>query len=678
MMKNFRGKFGPGALVLAALLAVGSGEAQTLPNGWKIHAAGTQIAVDTFPMSAVGTPDGKYLLVMNGGLKPPGISVIDLASAKELGRTPVPDAWLGLTMTRAGDKLYVGGGSRAAVFEFSFSNGVLTAGRTFPIAAAKDRTAQDFAGDVKLAPDGHLLYVANLYRDMVVVMNPQSGLILSRIKTGRRPYRILFHPSGKTMYVSSWADGTIGQYDVNSGERLANVRVAPHPADMLWVDGALPAGAQAGGDGQAEVKARMFVPGANTNSLYVLGASDTGDLTKLETINLSLTPRQPLGMTPSAVGMSADRQLVYVACSDANAVAVIDITGERNLVKGFVPSGAYPTVVMGLANGRLAVLNGHSNSVQLIDAPDDGALIRYTADVMANSPYRDEALDGMEAPAGSPVRPGGPIKHVVYVVRDGGIPAGATPNRDKLANDFVMLNHFPAPAGTNAEGVNWATAAIAADYTVRLVQNSAAGRRQSYDYEGQDPANLPPAGYLWTAASQAGLNVRNYGFQTHNLGKATADGEQVDRVYDPALSASTDMEYRGPDAAYPDTERAKEFANELKEYGESGELPQLLLVRIGNDDQALEIIADAVTKNRFWNETAMFVVDASGVADSQTATAFVMSPLAKHGTGDAGVYNEMSVLRTVEVILGLRPMTMFDAAATPLFGVFANTPVSGR
>src|ERR1019366_7846062 len=105
MMKNFRGKFGPGALVLAALLAVGSGEAQTLPNGWKIHPAGTQIAVDTFPMSAVGTPDGKYLLVMNGGLKPPGISVIDLASEKELGRTPVPDAWLGLTMSRVGDKL---------------------------------------------------------------------------------------------------------------------------------------------------------------------------------------------------------------------------------------------------------------------------------------------------------------------------------------------------------------------------------------------------------------------------------------------------------------------------------------------------------------------------------------------------------------------------------------------
>ena len=575
-----------------------------------------QIPVDTFPMASVVSPDNKYLLVMTAGSHPPGISVIDLASARELSRTPVADAWLGLVMTKAGDKVYVGGGSRAAVFEFTFAGGVLTAGRTFPVVAEKDRTPQDFVGDVRLSPDGRLLYAANVHRDTVVSMNPQSGLVISRIKTGRRPYRILFHPAGKTFYVSSWADGAIGQYDVNSGDRLANFRVAPHPTDMVWAD------------------ERVFVAGANTNNVYVMGASESGDLTKIETINLAFTARQPLGTTPSALALSADKKLLYVACSDANAVAVIDVaTGERSLVKGFVPTGLYPTAVTTLADGRLVVLNGHGGSVQLVGAPDDEKLIAYTNEVLAKSPYSDDKLDAV-APDGSPVRAGGPIKHVVYVV-----------------------------ASNKAEGVNWATAAISPDYTERLSQNSEAGRRRVYDYEGQDPANSPPAGYLWNAAAQAGIKIRNYGFQVHNREKATAEGEQVDRVYDSALAASTDMEYRGPDPAYPDAERAKEFADEVKDYGELGDMPQLLLLRIGDDAQALRTVVDAVLKSRFWNETAIFVVDARSNAQ-------VISPWGNRD--DAAVYGRMPMLRTVEVILGLRPMTTFDAAATPLYGAFTN------
>ena len=108
----------------------------------------------------------------------------------------------------------------------------IQAGR-FLIAAAKEiEPAGLRRSDVRFAPDGHLLYVADVFRDLVVVMNPQSGVILSKIKTGRRPFRILFHPSGKTMYVSSWADGSIGQYDVNSGERADEY---PGCAASRWI-----------------------------------------------------------------------------------------------------------------------------------------------------------------------------------------------------------------------------------------------------------------------------------------------------------------------------------------------------------------------------------------------------------------------------------------------------------
>ena len=65
-------------------------------------------------------------------------------------------------------------------------------------------------GDVALSPDGRLIYAADLYHDSVVVINPQSGMMIGRIKTGRRPYRILFHPDGKSLFVTSWADGYAG------------------------------------------------------------------------------------------------------------------------------------------------------------------------------------------------------------------------------------------------------------------------------------------------------------------------------------------------------------------------------------------------------------------------------------------------------------------------------------
>src|SRR5580658_5863643 len=125
-----------------------------LSSGWRIKAAGTQIPVDTFPMAAAVTPDKKFLLVLNGGYNPPSISVIDIATNKAVGRAAVPDGWLGLTIAKAGGKVYVGGGARAAIYEFSLANGVLTPSRMFPIVVTKDRKAEDFIGDVQLAPDG--------------------------------------------------------------------------------------------------------------------------------------------------------------------------------------------------------------------------------------------------------------------------------------------------------------------------------------------------------------------------------------------------------------------------------------------------------------------------------------------------------------------------------------------
>ena len=715
-----------------------------LSSGWRIKPAGTLIPVDTFPMATAITPDKKFLLVLNGGYNPPTVSVIDIASAKELSRTNVPDGWLGLTLNKAGDRVYVGGGSRAAVYEFTLTGGVLKPSRLFPVVADKDRKPEDFIGDVRLSPDDHLLYAADLYRDSVVVINTQSGLPISRMKTGRRPYRILFHPSGKTLYVSSWADGSVGQYDAATGNQLATLRLAPHTTDMVWLSGEV--------EDHPGLKGRLFVSASNTNNVYALGASETGELSRLETINLALTPLQPLGMTPSGLGVTPDGKRLFVACADANTAAVVDITGARSSVIGFVPTGWYPTAAFSLPDGRMGVLNGkgagsypnpkgpnpmkvpefshegirsdqyvahiQTGTVQFVDPPDAAKLQAYTQETIANTPYSDAKAADPGITANNPVRSNGPIKHVIYIVKEnrtydqvlGDMKQGngdpslvlfgekATPNLHKIAREFVLLDNFYVNSDVSADGHNWAMAAIAPDYTQRMWPNSYARRRRKSDYEGQEPANTPPAGYLWTNASQAGITLRNYGYFADNLPKADADGTQLEGVHDPVLARVTDPKYRGWDLDYPDVERAKAFIEDLHDFEKAGSMPQLLIMRMGNDhtsgttagkiaplsaaadnDQGAGMLVEAVSKSRFWNETAIFIIeddaqDGPDHVDSHRSPAWVISPWVRRGTVNSTMYNQTSVLRTLEIMLGMRPMTTYDAGARPMFSVFGEQP----
>ena len=518
-----------------------------LNSGWKLDPAGKQ-------MPARHLPDGHRAFA---GRKVPARAEWRLPSAQHqrdryrLGdggeparRCRTPGS--GLAFTPNGDRVYVGGGSKASVFEFTFANGTLQPGRTFEVVPAAQRTARDFIGDVTLSPDGRLLYAADLYHDSLVVINPQSGMVIQRVKTGRRPYRILFHPDGKSFFVTHWADGTLGHYDAMDGSLLATVRIGAHPTDMVWRDGR-PRGR---GPGRARPsKARLFVAAANTNNVYAVGVTESKTLNVIESINVSMTPRQPLGMTPSALALSPDKKRLFVACSDANAAAVVDVTMERSRVEGFIPAGWYPTAVRVLPSGTLVVLNGkglallsesgraesfeasggssqraghparlcglHADRHRLVDRAvhvrSTGGLDQGRAGQFA-LPRCQARRDHRSCPP--------QIQHVIYIVREnrtydqvlGDMKEGngdpslvlfgekVTPNPHKLAREFVLLDNFYVNADVSADGHNWSTAAIAPDYVQKLWPNQYAGRRKLYDFEEQDPTSLPPAGYLWTNA----------------------------------------------------------------------------------------------------------------------------------------------------------------------------------
>ena len=193
--------------------------------------------------------------------------------------------------------------------------------------------------------------------------------------------------------------------------------------------------------------------------------------------------------------------------------------------------------------------------------------------------------------------------------------------------------------------------------------------------------------------------MRNYGWWTSAVMPIAPPGQpQVAAVRDQVLARVTSPLYRPYDLEYPDVERAKVFLNELAEFEKTGTMPHLILMRLGNDhthgaaagrltptayvadnDLALGMIVEGLSKSRFWAKTAVFVLEDDAQngpdhVDSHRSPAFVLSPYTRRAVIDSNMYNTTSMLRTMELILGLRPMTHFDAGARPMSAAFATTP----
>ncbi|MEQ1948288.1 MAG: YncE family protein [Bryobacteraceae bacterium] len=403
-----------------------------------------------FPMSLASspalTPGAQVIAVLSAGAKA-SVTSYNAANMKEVSRVTLDGAWLGLTFAPDGKTLYAGGGSRGSVYEFSVSpNGELK--------QTHEWKASDFIGDVTLSPDGHLIYAADLFKNVVVVVNPQSGRVIDQFKTGRRPYRIVFHPDGKSYFVSSWADATVYQYNVANGEEIGRLRFAQHPTDMV-ISGYRPTVEE----GQAPLtwRYRLFVTAANTNNVFAIGINENKTMRLVDTLSVAPAALTPLGMTPSALALTADQKRLYVACSDANAVAVFDVSDVRAAGEALVETGAYPIAIRALGKDRAAVALARGNSLAVVD-------LESAKDWVAPP---DATLSGQ------------PAEHVVYIVK---------------STSPVEIMH--------------AVAGFVPDFTVKLAREKA--------LDLSDSANLPPAGYLWTNALAAGIAIQNYGVFQRN------------------------------------------------------------------------------------------------------------------------------------------------------------------
>ncbi len=285
----------------------------------------------------------------------------------------------------------------------------------------------------------------------------------------------------------------------------------------------------------------------------------------------------------------------------------------------------------------------------------------------------------------------------------------ATPNAHALANEFVLLDNFYVNSEVSYDGHSYSTAAYATDFVEKVWPMNYAGRGGEYLSEGRGEmrnpygnVTAPARGYLWDACARAGVSYRSYGEFGHRAtdpGKhdeGSRSGQVIASV--PGLEGHISPTYPTWDLDIPDGKRVDAWLEEFREFEANGNLPSLSIFHLPNDhtagtksgsptpramiaenDVALGRLVEAVTKSRYWKDSVIFVLeddaqDGPDHVDAHRSVAFVISPYTRRGALDSTLYTTASMLRTIELILGLPPMSQYDAAATPMYACFTAKP----
>src|SRR5256712_316627 len=632
---------------------------------------------------------------------------IDPVSAQVVWRARLPAAWLGLARAGGGwrDTVWVSGGATNRVYRFVWQGGAAWATDS---AALADSGAKLFpAGIALLRRQGLVAVVGNL-SDSVYLLDAATLQRRGAVAVGHRPYTAV--ADSVHLYVSNWGDSTISVIDLSDGPTVRpSVFVGPHPSALALRGGGL------------------FVALAGSNGVARVDLA-TGQVR--EQLTVALAPHAPVGSDPNALALSPDGRTLYVAMAGNNAVAAVRLSPATMQVAGLIPVGWYPTAVAVAADGKtLFVANGKgagsganpdgkyignviTGSVSLIPVPDAATLARYTREVFALSPFSNARIRPTVRPSDRPSQ----VKHVVYIIREnrtydqvfGDVRAGngdpslaifndsVTPNAHAITGRWVLFDNFYVDGEVSADGHEWADRAFANDYNEKTWPQIYSDRRAWDLTSGEDVANRRGA-YLWDAARAKGLWVVNFGEMTET---ETEQAGTVMRgsVYTniAGLQAITARDFPGFELGIPDTVRARMFADSVDSWDRQEKFPDLVILwlprdhtsgrradhptpraMVADNDIALGLIVERLSRSGAWPTLALFALeddaqDGPDHVDAHRSVLILASPFARRGIVDSTFYTTSSVLRSIELILGLQPVSQHDPAATPLWNAFSQ------
>jgi YVTN family beta-propeller protein len=655
--------------------------------------------------------------------------------AVALTSSPIAKSWSGLCWSADGTHLFVSGGVEDCVHVLTLDpqRAALTATGRWPVGdgAVLDLVAGMCPGEnetlwvclqrssrvVRLSRDGTVevaialpgdsmpfeclrsandLWVSLWGAGEVWALDPRTGDVRARVATGQHPSQLLLAPDGARLFVSNSNENTVSVVDV------VRARVEETLVSSLTPDA--PPGSTPNALALDASGAKLLVANADNNDLAVIDVSERGHARPLGFV--------PVGAYPTAVLVDGDERVVVA-------------NGKGSVGSRANPGGPQPAP--GKESAGLDYVGAlFGSSLALFPMPEGEDLERLSARALAGAPgpRRPRAT---ARPRGSPVpaRVGetSPIRHCVYVIKEnrtydqvfGDVPEGdgdpelclfpeiVTPNHHAIAREFVLLDNVYVEAEVSADGHEWTMGAYASDFVERTwpvtyggkgSTTLTDGRRANLGYpsEGNFDIATPRNGYLFDLAARAGLAYRSYGEFVDGggdeAGEATID--VLEGHFDPA--------FRGWDMSYRDVDRAQRFLEELAEYERQGDYPNLVVVRLPNDhttgtsagtptprahvadnDLALGRVLEGLSRSSFWESMAVFVIEDDAQngpdhVDAHRTVALVAGPWVKRGEVVHTMYSTSSLLRTIELLLGLPPMSQFDAAALPMVDCFTSTP----
>jgi DNA-binding beta-propeller fold protein YncE len=772
------------ALLAAAVCGPGTAADAFLGNGRQLTPYGRMTTVGQFPTGGALTQDGRFYWAVGTGRGTNDVRILDVATGKVVQTIKLPGASGGIAMDPSRSLAYISGvhdssfpsqqvggpgkdGDVVHVYSYD-AGGHATFKKVLAVPPqALAPIPQNFppTNTAKIAwpdrlavsPDGSTLLVPLNLADSAAIVNTGSGAV-RYVDVGHYPYGAAILPGNHFGLVSNETPGTVSVIDLAGGKVVKTIQVGAHLShpEAIALDNA---------------HHRAFVALANSDQVAVV---DTDSFQLIKT--LSVAHPEGIGASPTALTVARGR--LFVTEAGADDLAVFGL-GRLRLI-GRIPTAEYPSdvAVRGGRNPKLVWLSakgmgtgpnpdgpqptspfdtddgiGHFQYLPLLNIGSVGIAALPSNAKIAGKLSRQAAAAIRPAnfeppPAGTPLRPDGPIKHVFYIVREnrsydqilGDDPRGdgdpsltlfgehITPNAHALARRFPLLDHVFANSEASIDGHFWTSAGAVSDYVNKAWFQNYGGRGRPYDF-GVYAVTWPPNGFLFDQAERQGISWFNYGEaiagdvgifpdkdrtpdelaqvlvkqSKSDLGTNGCYPNDASIGKDAILSAAGPrvevFDTSPPPGAPPGSEsRFDCFKEHFAVEDATGTVPTFNYLVLSNDhtevlnagartptamiaenDQALGDIVDLISHSSIWKSSAIFVVeddsqDGADHVDAHRIPAFVMSPYAKTGAVVSTRYDFLSFIRSMELIMGMRPLSLGDQLATPMYDAFTAQP----
>lgn len=695
----------------------------TLPNQWKLTPVGEQLPLGDLPLNAVFSPTKKLLAITNNGVAKHYIQLFNTETGipVQCDEKTIKMGWYGLAFSDDAKKLYASGGNENVIIVFNIEKNKLNRDTVITLGKPWSKDKICAAG---IAVDGaqNKLFTVTKEDSTLYVCNTITNSVEKKIKLPSEPFCVLVSKKRNELYVSLWGEKKIRVFDLATQTEKGDIQVGDHPNELILdkkQTHLFVANAQDNSVSIINLKSKKVVEvlnaalyanspnGSTTNSLALTDDEKTlyianADNNCLAVFNVAKIGKSyslgfiPTGWYPTNVKILGTKILV---------VNGKGLTSKAN------PSGPSPLKKRADSRGAEYIGSLFLGTLATVEIPDAKTLAAYSRLVYENTPYTKAKELNTEGEKGNPipmhVGDTSPIKYVFYIIKENrtydqvlsDLPQGngdtslclfprkITPNQHAISENFVLYDNFYDDAEVSADGHNWSTAAYANDFVEKTWPTSYGGKGGNYDFEGTRKIAFPKGGFIWDYCKRANITYRTYGeFVDNKIGNY------------PTLVGHVCPKYGAFDLNYKDVTRENDWEHDFDSLLNINAVPRFNSLRVSNDhtsglsrgayspfaavadnDLAVGKFIEHLSQSKIWAQSAVFILEddaqnGSDHVDAHRSTAYVASPYLKRNFVDHTMYSTSSMLRTIELILGLPPMSQYDAAATPMWRSFSSTP----